>query len=272
MEEILLINEPSIEKLFTELKSISRLLIFPAFGIALIKEYLSNFDFIGVLKALIISVLFLSYFPKFHQEAVKMSLKTSTELLNKISPNNKFFGVAKSEKENKNLFETLLGGFEDLVANFFYFLSRIFSFLLKLIYSSVFHLTYVFSGLSAVFYLAGFKGSINGMIRSSVWCMTLPFILICIIAIIGNAINFSETSALNGIEKILWLFGVNLLMLIAPAFTFSLIKDSNISASGTSFSSLNLKGGSNTYKWTPRAMGKMRSVGSRVSRSIGVKR
>ncbi len=271
MEDILLISEPSIERLFQELIKISKWAILPAFLIAMIKEYAGDFDFLSALKALIISVLFVTYFPSFHKKMTRVSLETATEVLNRISPHNKFFGVAKNEKENKSIFETLLGGFEDLVANFFYFLSRIFSFLLKLIYSSVFHLTYIFSGFSAVLYLAGFRGSIGGMIKSSTWCMALPFILVCIISIVGNAIDFTDSSALKGIEKILWLFGVNLLMLIAPAFTFSLIKDANISASGTSFSNLNMKGGRNTYKWTPMAAGKMRSIGSRI-RSIGVRR
>jgi len=271
MEQILLIKEPAIEKLFIELKEIARYAILPAFALGLLKEYATDFNFIGVLKALIISVLFLTYFPKIHTDATRASLDVATKVLNKISPNNKFFGVVKDEKENKSLFETLLGGFEDLVANFFYFLSRIFSFLLKLIYSSVFYLTYVFSGISAVLYLAGFRGSISGMVKSSIWCLILPFILVCIIAIVGNSVNFSETSALNGIEKILWLFGVNLLMLIAPAFTFSLIKDANISASGSVFSSLNIKGGKNTLNWTPRTFSKMKQAGSKI-RSIGVNR
>jgi len=269
MEEILLIKEPSIEKLFNELRNIARLALLPAFAVGLLKEYATDFNFIAVFKALIISVLFLSYFPKIHTDATKASLSIATDVLNKISPNNKFFGVVKDEKENKSLFETLLGGFEDLVANFFYFLSRIFSFLLKLIYSSVFYLTYVFSGISAVLYLAGFRGSINGMVKSSIWCLILPFILVCIIAIVGNSIDFAQSSALNGIEKILWLFGVNLLMLIAPAFTFSLIKDANISGSGAVFSSLNMKGARNTFNSSGRVISKMKQA---RSRSIGVKR
>src|SRR5690606_30743854 len=126
----------------------------PVFTIAIILEFFGNFDFGSVLKKLLLITVFMSAFYGIHQKAVEVSLQSATYTLKKVSPRNLFIkkwyhvkAKTSEKKEWSKLEAFAIPNLNDLVATAFFVLSKIFIWLLKLIYSTVYHLTYVFAGV-----------------------------------------------------------------------------------------------------------------------------
>lgn len=125
----------------------------------------------------------------------------------------------------------------DILATAFFLLAKVFIWLLKLIYSTVYHLTYVFSGITAVLYFLGWtKDALKGTVQASLWCMVMPFVIVAILALVGNSIDDSALGSdliISKIDTIIWLFGVTLLLLISPFITFGMIKGDGIHSFGS---------------------------------------
>jgi hypothetical protein len=251
LKNMLLIDEPTISLLKNEMTKIAGWFVLPSFVIALIWEYFADFKFYEVVKNLILILIFIGAFYSIHTEGVKLSLQGSEELLRRVSPQNiflrKWSEVKVKTEYRKNKVEEKTGwhiidrfvvpNLNDLLGTAMFLMSKLFIWILKLIYSTVYHLTYIFAPLSAVlFFFPVTRGSISGTILSSLWCMLLPFVLVAILGIVGNSIQVPAHNgelAISSIDQILWLFGVTLLILMTPVFTLGLLKGAGVATSGT---------------------------------------
>lgn len=275
LEEMLLIQEPSVFKLYEEMMKISGYFIAPVFTIALLIEYFGEMDFGGVVRKLLLITIFMGSFYQFHTKAVSLSLETASYTLNKVSPRNlfvkKWFHVKVRTKEHKQwsfLESFAIPNLNDLVATAFFLMAKVFIWLLKLIYSSVYHLTYVFSGLTAIIFFLGWtKDAVKGTFQASLWCMFLPFVIVAILALVGNTIE--ETAIASGlvvakIDTIIWLFGVTLLLLISPLITFGMVKGEGIHSFGSKMGAMVVSSGLKAAALSPVLASRMKGVTQKI--------
>lgn len=266
LKEMLLIEEPSVFRLYQEMATIAGYFIAPVFTIALILEYFGEMNFGGVVKKLLLITLFMGAFFEFHSKAVEVSLESATYTLKKVSPRNLFVKrwfqtkVRTTEKRDWNFIQSLaVPNLNDLLATAFFLLSKVFIWLLKLIYSSVYHLTYVFSGITAILFMLGWtKDALKGTVQASLWCMVMPFVIVAILALVGNSI---DEKALGGellvakVDSIIWLFGVTLLLLISPVISYGMIKGDGIHSFGSKMGAMVVSSGMKAMTLTPLVAG-----------------
>jgi hypothetical protein len=277
MREMLLIDEHSVFKLYQEMSNIAGYFIAPVFTIAIIMEYFSEMRFGEVVKKLIFITMFMSAFYHFHTEATKISLEAASQTLKKVSPNNLFmkkWTEVKLRTKNSDSWSVVeafaIPNLNDFVATAFYVLSKIFIWLLKLIYSSVYHLTYVFSGFTAILYFLGWtKDALKGTIQASLWCIIMPFVIVAILSLVGNSINDSalQSAVLVGkVDNIVWLFGVTLLLLISPTIAFGMIKGDGIHSFGSKMGSMVVNSGIKAMTFYPMLSNRLKTA------SFGIKK
>lgn len=245
LKDMLLIEEPSILRLYQEIMNIAGYLIAPMFTIALLIEYLGDMKFGEVVKRLLIITLFMGFFYQVHTEGTKVALEGASYTLKKVNPRNFFIRkwytpktFTKKKKGWSDLESFVIPNLNDFVATGFFVLTKIFSWMLKLIYSTVFHFTYVFSGITATLYFFGWtKDALKGTVQASLWCFLMPFVVIAILILIGNTIDEKALSGdllIGQIDTIVWLFGINLLLLLSPLITYGLLKGDGFQAFGAS--------------------------------------
>lgn len=279
LKEMLLIEEPSVFRLYQEMMNIAGYFVAPVFTIALLLEYFGDMDFGGVVKKLLLITIFMGAFYQFHSKAVELSLESASYTLKKVSPRNLFVKkwyhtkVKTKEKKEWNFIQSLaIPNLNDLLATAFFLLSKVFIWLLKLIYSSVYHLTYVFSGITAILFFLGWtKDALKGTVQASLWCMTLPFVIVAILALVGNSI---DETALGGellvakVDTIIWLFGVTLLLLISPLITFGLVKGDGIHSFGSKMGSMVVSSGLKAMTLTPFLAAAMKGASKGFGKSM----
>lgn len=262
LKEMLLIEEQSIFRLYQEMTSIATYFIAPVFTIALILEYFGEMDFGGVIKKLLLITVFIGAFYQFHSKATDLALDNASYTLKKVSPRNLFVKkwyhvkVRTSEKREWNFIQSLVvPNLNDLLATAFFLLAKVFIWLLKLIYSSVYHLTYVFSGVTAILYFLGWtKDALKGTIQASLWCMIMPFVIVAILALVGNSIEESALGSeliVTKVDTIIWLFGVTLLLLISPLISYGMIKGDGIHSFGSKMGTMVVSSGMKTMAMLP---------------------
>ncbi|MBY0515349.1 MAG: hypothetical protein K2P81_00470 [Bacteriovoracaceae bacterium] len=265
LKEMLLIEDPSVFKLYSEMTSLAGYFVAPLFTIALILEYFGDMNFGMVVKKLVVISIFMGAFYQFHTNAVDLSLETASYTLKKVSPRNlfvkKWYEIKVRTKQDKGwsfLEKFAVPNLNDLLATAFFLLAKVFIWLLKLIYSTVYHLAYVFSGITAILYFLGWtKDALKGTIQASLWCMLLPFVIVAILSFVGNSFDLS---ALRGefvgsqIDTIIWLFGVTLLLLISPLITQGLIKGDGVHSAGAKVGSMLVSSGMKTMTMLPPMM------------------
>jgi hypothetical protein len=262
LQDMLLIQEPSVFNLYRELKNIAGYFIAPVFTIALIFEFFGEMNFGEVIKKLLLITVFIGAFYQFHSKAVEISLESASYTLRKVSPRNLFVKkwyypkVKTQEKMSWNKLQNIvIPNLNDLLATGFFLLAKIFLWLLKLIYSSVYHFTYVFSGVTAILYFLGWtKDALKGTVQASLWCMIMPFVIVAILSLVGNSI---DETAMSGellaakVDTIIWLFGVTLLLLISPLITFGMIKGDGIHSFGSKMGSMVVSSGLKALTLSP---------------------
>lgn len=266
LKEMLLIEEPSVFRLYKEMAEIATYFMAPVFTIALILEFFGDMDFGGLLKKLLIVSVFMGAFYHFHTAAVDLALDSASVTLKKVSPRNLFVKkwyyakVKTTEKKEWNIIQSMvIPNLNDLLGTAFFLLAKVFVWLLKLIYSSVYHFTYVFSGVTAILYFLGWtKDALKGTIQASLWCMVMPFVVVAILALVGNSI---DEAAIRGdlmvskVDTILWLFGVMLLLLISPLISFGMIRGEGIHSFGSKMGSMVVSSGMKALAFSPIAAG-----------------
>jgi hypothetical protein len=244
IKDMLLIEEPTVIILRDELLNASRWFLIPSFAFALVLEFFGELQFTEVIKKLILVMVFMGAFYSIHKTGVDLSFKASEEILKKVSPQNIFLKkwtevkVKTKEDQSWNLLQKFsIPNVNDLIGTTLFLLSKVFIWILKLIYSTVYHLTYIFAPITAILYFFPItKGSIAGTIQSSLWCMFMPIVLVSIFAIVGNSIQVPAQSgdlAFVSIDHILWIFGVTLLLLMTPVLTLGLLRGGGVALSGS---------------------------------------
>lgn len=262
LQEMLLIEEPSVFRLYKEMTSIATYFIAPVFTIALILEYFGEMDFGKVIMKLLLITVFIGAFYQFHTTATELALDNASYTLKKVSPRNLFVKkwtsvkVRTKEKKEWNFIQSLVvPNLNDLLATAFFLLAKIFIWLLKLIYSSVYHLTYVFSGVTAILYFLGWtKDALKGTVQASLWCMIMPFVIVAILALVGNSIDESALGSdliIAKVDTIIWLFGVTLLLLISPLISYGMIKGDGIHSFGSKMGTMVVSSGMKTMALLP---------------------
>ncbi len=276
MQEMLLLDEPSILRLYKEMHDFSLLFVGPFFTIALVLEYLGEMDFLGMLKKLLIVVVFMNCFYEVHTKAVQVSLETASATLRKVSPNNLFLKswayskvkTAKKEGPWAILERLVVPDINDLIASGLFVCAKGFTWLLRLIFSTVYHLSYVFSGLTALLYFLGWtKDAIKGTVQASFWCIVMPFVVVTILALVGNSVQDRVAAgqlAVSSIDSLVWLFGVTLMLLVSPAIAFGMVRGDGVHAFAPKMGGLLLSAG-NTVMNTGRLI---KAQGERAFKAI----
>lgn len=237
MRSMLLLDVPNISTLRIGVESYSKVFLSVAFVSALGWELATEMKFMGVVKNLVLALVFMGFFYQFHTKAVEVSFKASEELLREVSPRNIFL-KKWNEVKVKNL-DNSSGSFidkivvpnlNDLLGTALFLLSKVCILILKLIYTTVYYFTFIFAPVTAVLsFIPTSKGSMAGTITSSLWCILLPFVLAVFLALVGNTVQFPSENgqlAVSSMDHLIWIFGITLLMLLTPSFTYSLIKGS----------------------------------------------
>ncbi|MAZ48945.1 MAG: hypothetical protein CME65_10295 [Halobacteriovoraceae bacterium] len=278
LKDMLLIEEPSVFRLYQELIKIANYFIAPVFTISLILEYFGEMNFASSVKKLFLVIIFMGAFYGVHTKGTNIALESASQTLRKVSPTNlfvkKWLQVKVKTKHQKgwdSLKSILIPNINDLLGTAFYLLAKLFIWLLKLIYSSVYHLTYVFAGVTAILYFLGWtKDALKGTIQASLWCMVMPFVIVAILSLVGNSI---EDSALNGdlviakIDTILWLFGVTLLLLISPLITYGMIRGDGIHSFGSKMGAMVVSSGIKAMTFYPMLAASFKGVTSGIGKA-----
>jgi hypothetical protein len=236
LKSMLLLDEPNISGLRLGIENYSKAFILVSFTGALVWEFFNEMKFMGVVKNLVLALVFMGFFYQFHTEAVDLSFKASEALLREVSPRNIFLRswsevkVKTTETSNSFVDKFIVPNLNDLLGTALFLLSKVCVWILKLIYTTVYHFTYLFAPITAVLsFFPVSKGSMSGTITSSLWCILLPLVLVVFLALVGNAVQIPAQHgelAISSMDHLIWIFGITLLMLLAPSFTFSLIKGS----------------------------------------------
>lgn len=264
LKSLLLIEEPSVYRLYQEFLEISRYLLAPAFLLALIFEYFGEFDFLGVVKKLFIITFIMNFFHEIHVHSSSMALNLASETLERVSPRNIFLRKWQESKfkpqnpTNGSFYDSfVVPNVNDLVATAFYLISKIMLWLLKLIYSTVYHFTYLFSGITSVLFLFGWtRDALRGTVQSFVWCLILPFVVVSILALVGNSFDDKANSGVivSQIDTLAWLFGVTLLLSMSPVISYGLVKGEGMQSVGSKLGSMVTSTGLKTAAYTASAV------------------
>lgn len=241
IRSMLLLDEPNITGLRQGIESYSKVFLSVVFIGALTWQFLTDMKFFEVVKNLVLALIFMGCFYEFHTKAVDLSFKASEELLREVSPKNiflrKWTEVKVKTSDNVNdsskfsfIEKFVVPNLNDLLGTALFLLSKVCILVLKLIYTTVYYFTFIFAPITAVLsFLPVSKHSMAGTITSSLWCILLPFVLVVFLALVGNAVQMPADNgqlAVSSMDQLIWIFGITLLMLLAPSFTYSLIKGS----------------------------------------------
>lgn len=237
IRSMLLLDEPNITALRIGIENSSKIFLSVAFISAITWEFLTGMKFLEVVKNLVLALVFMGCFYGFHTKAVDLSFKASEELLREVSPRNIFLKkwnevkVKPTENAKGNFIDKLVvPNLNDLLGTALFLMSKVCILILKLIYTTVYYFTFIFAPVTAVISLIpSSKNSMAGTITSSLWCILLPFVLVVFLALVGNSVQMPAENgqlAATSMDQLIWIFGITLLMLLAPSFTYSLIKGS----------------------------------------------
>lgn len=237
IRSMLLLDEPNISGLRLGIESYSKVFLSVVFVGAISWEFLTGMKFLEVVKNLVLTLVFMGCFYGFHTKAVDLSFKASEELLREVSPRNIFLKkwnevkVKPTEKSKGNFIDKMvIPNLNDLLGTALFLMSKVCILILKLIYTTVYYFTFIFAPITAVLsFLPVSKHSMAGTITSSLWCILLPFVLVVFLALVGNSVQMPAENgqlAVSSMDQLIWIFGITLPMLLAPSFTYSLIKGS----------------------------------------------
>lgn len=244
LKDLLLISNPKVIGLCNYLNQTAILFILPAFYIAIALEFFNKFEFEGVAKRAFIAFLAIKILGGIHVDAVNMSLETSSTLVSKYSPQNKFlsaYEIAKGDtaSENKKGVWTKLTSIvkvlaEDPITMVIFLVSYFSFFLLTQLYSLTYHLTIAMIGLCAVLSIFPImSGSLKGAVKSMLWCTLMPFVVAVILCLIGDSDVFFKTYTGAGIvqnlESLIQLLILMVILLLSPLITSKLMSESGVS-------------------------------------------
>ncbi len=244
LKDLLLISNPKVLGLSNYLNQSALLFLLPAFYIGIIVEYFTNFDFKSVAKRSVIAFLAIKLLVPIHIEVVDTSLQVSSELLGRYSPDNKFLAAYESVKgqtfggEKIGVWSRLTSIVKmvvnDPVVMVIFLLSYVAFFLLTQLYSLIYHLAIAFCGFCAVLSILPITSkSLTGAVKTSLWCIIMPFVVAIVLALIGDSDAFFKTYSggiVQNLESLIQLLVMTVILLLTPMITTKIMSDSGVSS------------------------------------------
>lgn len=243
LKDLLLITNPKVLGLSNYLNQSALLFLLPAFYIGMIVEYFTNFDFKSVAKRSVIAFLAIKLLVPIHIEAVDTSLKVSSELLGRYSPQNKFLMAYQNAKVESHagvkagvwskLTNIVKMVVDDPIVMIIFLLSYVAFFLLTQLYSLTYHLAIALFGLCAVLSILPITSkSLTGAVKTSLWCIIMPFVVAIVLALIGDSDAFFKTYSggiVQNLESLIQLLVMTIILLLTPMITSKIMNDSGVS-------------------------------------------
>ncbi|MDO9181941.1 MAG: hypothetical protein Q7U04_06015 [Bacteriovorax sp.] len=243
LKDLLLVTNPQVLGLSNYLNQSALLFLLPAFYIGMIVEYFTNFDFKSVAKRSVIAFLAIKLLVPIHIEAVDTSLKVSSELLGRYSPQNKFLMAYQNAKGEiidgvkpgiwSRLTNIVKMVVTDPIVMIIFLLSYVAFFLLTQLYSLTYHLTIALFGLCAVLSILPITSkSLTGAVKTSLWCIIMPFVVAIVLALIGDSDAFFKTYSggiVQNLESLIQLLVMTIILLLTPMITSKIMNDSGVS-------------------------------------------
>lgn len=242
LKNLLLNSNPKIMGLSEYLAQSSLFFVLPAFYIGMIVEYFTNFDFKSVAKRTLIAFLAIKLFFPIYTGAVDVSLKTSSEILSKYSSQNKFLSayqnaaVASNSKAGvwdrlKSIVSIIMN---DPIVVFIFITSYTSFFLLTQLYSLVYHLGIAFFGVCAVLSILPItQRSLTGAVYTGFWCVLMPFVVMIVLALIGDSDAFLKDYSggiVQNLESLIQLLVMTILLLLTPVITTKILNGTGLNA------------------------------------------
>lgn len=242
LKNLLLNVNPRVIGLSEYLNQVALLFIIPAFYMGMIAEYFTNFDFKSVAKRALIAFLAIKLLMPIHIQAVDASLNTSSALLSKYSSGNKFLTAYQSAHvatdSNKGIWERLksivaIVTDDPLVVGIFLFSYAAF-FLLTQLYGLIYHLTLAFIGFCAVLSILPITSrSLTGAIYSSLWCVLMPFVIMIVLALVGDSDAFLKDYSggiVQNVESLIQLLVMMVILLLTPLLTTKIMNGTGLNS------------------------------------------
>jgi len=207
LKDYLLIDYEFVEKFAATLKNSLYGVILLFFIIAIIFEIVNNGDILGVIKRLFLCVFVIGVFSTVHHYAVNTSFKIANNIANELSDTTTLLkGLNESMDEaidKRNDFATgkgawvwikynLLFGnvFSGLYSSFIILVAKILLLLSKAIYTVTHNINYGLIAIPSVFcILPPFKGSLSGALKTTAWCVVMPFVVLFLLMILSYEIT-----------------------------------------------------------------------------------
>lgn len=242
LKSLLLISNPKVMKLSEYLSQSAVLFILPVFYIGMILEYFTSFDFKSVAKRALIAFLAIKLFLPIYIGAVDVSLSASSGLLNEYSSQNKFLTAYKNAstatdskagvwERLKSIVSIIMN---DPIVVFIFIMSYTAFFLLTQLYSLVFHLGIAFFGLCAVLSILPItQKSLTGAIYAGLWCVIMPFVVMIVLALIGDSDAFLKDYSggiVQNLESLIQLLVMTILLLLTPVITSKILNGTGLNA------------------------------------------
>lgn len=278
LKDLLLIQNSNVLELADYLNKSALLFILPCFYIGIIFEYLSNWDFQGVIKRSMIAFLAIKLLTPIHINFVNESLSVSSTLVKKYSPQNKFLSAYHNVKSDKDtgVWKKLSSIVEMIVSDpivlIIFLLSYIAFFLLTQLYSLIYHLTIVLIGICALLSIFPMTSkSLNGAIKTSLWCMLMPFIVAIVLCLIGDSDAFLKSYSggiVQNLESLIQLLIMTIILLMTPTITSKIMSDSGVSSVAENIGQLSAMG---TLVGVSGVIGAKAAMASKLTHSMTTK-
>ncbi len=238
LKELLLITNTNVMGLSEYLNKTALLFVLPCFYVGLLCEFFTNWRFGDVAKRALIAFLAIKLMTPLHVQFVDMGLKVSSQLLKEYSPRNKFLTAYNAVKMDKksSMWKKLSAIVEiitDPIVMIIFLASYVAFFLLTQLYSLTYHLTIAFIGLCALLSIFPMTArSLTGAIKTSLWCVLMPFVVAIVLCLIGDSDAFLKTYSggiVNNLESLIQLLIMTILLLMTPMITNKLMSEAGLS-------------------------------------------
>ncbi|QDK42714.1 hypothetical protein DOM21_14895 [Bacteriovorax stolpii] len=242
LKNLLLVSNPKVMGLSEYLSQVALMFVLPAFYIGMIVEYFTSFDFKSVAKRALIAFLAIKLFLPVYTGAVDVSLKTSSELLSKYSSHNKFLSAYQSASvatnSNAGIWDRLKSIvsiiMNDPIVVFIFIMSYTSFFLLTQLYSLIYHLGIAFFGVCAVLSILPItQRSLTGAVYTGFWCALMPFVVMIVLALIGDSDAFLRDYSggiVQNLESLIQLLVMTILLLLTPVITTKILNGTGLNA------------------------------------------
>ena len=257
MKDLLLIQSLDLGNLIEDYRLFFLTLLPSVFIVAVIVEFLANQEPFALAKRAFISILLLVSVTSFYQQSIDYSMELADKMLERQKQGNlllmdmldgafyvDYLEQSRKEAENStfdkvfsffkyHLFEARINRLFTIVV---YFIVALCLFVLKVVYSLVYYMGYGLFGIPCLLYLFPNMGRVlYGGIISYLWCLTVPHVLVFVLAMIGSEINrgYSNGEIIGGsIMGTVFLFVMALAVAFVPLMTSALLNRSGMAQVG----------------------------------------